>query len=95
MESLFPTRRKIPPTGSCLARVNWGQRGVEPSWASWGWRQDRGLSGAPSHDWPVQAVRETACGERAEISSKAAVAVLRASPTPWKEGLWCPQQWAT
>lgn len=58
MESLFPTRQKIPPTGSCLARVNWGQRGVEPSWASWGRRQDRGLSGAPSHDWPVQAVKE-------------------------------------
>lgn len=38
MESLFPTRRKIPPTGSCLARVNGSQRGVEPSWASWGQR---------------------------------------------------------
>ena len=38
MESLFPTRRKIPPTGLCLARVNWGQHGMEPSWAWWGQR---------------------------------------------------------
>ena len=30
--------------------------------------------------------RETACAQRSEISLKAAVAVLRANPTPQKEG---------
>ena len=38
MESLFPTRQKIPPTDWRLARVNRSQRGVESSWALWGQR---------------------------------------------------------
>ena len=93
MESLFPTRRKIPPTGSYLAWVNRSQRGAESSWAC-------GASASPAAGprasrGPVSRLdssgfsRETACGERAEISLKAAVAVLRASPTPLEGRALC------
>ena len=100
MESLFPTRRKIPPTGSYLAWVNRSQSGAESSWASWGQRftggRTEGFQGTRLTTGQFRLFKRDRVWREGWDFFEGGCGCAPCQPhPPGRKGPVCSQQWAT